>query len=217
MRSAVIGTTVLAVVLVGCSSGGGGQVAGTPTPAPPTSSPPVSSPRDGELPPPQGEVSVPGAGAPSVSRPLEVGRYEQEPCSTLSAAQVEEYMGTGATSEATNLGGPGCEWHKPQTQLAITVKFLKIHDLGLTALYANRSQYQLFRELDPVASYPAVAWGLTDDSMTKGQCRVRVGISDRATMDFILKLSEKNVGKMDPCAGAREVAQAVITNIQGGN
>ncbi|PWV82620.1 Protein of unknown function [Prauserella marina] len=70
--------------------------------------------------------------------------------------------------------------------------------------------------MPPADDYPAVAYGVSDNR-DKGECSIRVGMSNESTVDITLILSDDRVGELDPCEAAHEVATAVIGNIKARN
>ncbi|MBN6036199.1 DUF3558 domain-containing protein [Amycolatopsis sp. 195334CR] len=196
----------LVLLLGGC---GGNDVPGTPT---------VSTTDASE--PPAAQSDAPGHGAPKVDNPLDTSGPEAQPCENLTDAQVTGLLGADINETRDDRSGPGCRWHSYGSQAAsVSVNFPKVTDNGLTAIYgaAKSQQYKFFKEMSPVRGYPAVAWDTTDETMTRGECHVAVGTSDRSTVEAAVSLSQKNVGTKDPCAAAHQVLDLVIGNIQGRN
>ncbi|MBN6036182.1 DUF3558 domain-containing protein [Amycolatopsis sp. 195334CR] len=163
---------------------------------------------------------VPAFGAPKVDSPIDISKSEAQPCETLTDAQINGLLGSDTKESREESGdiiaGPGCTWHSYGSQSAfVGVLFPKVTDLGLSGFYrAKGGQYKFFEEMAPVRGYPAVAWNGTDET-AKGVCNVVAGTSDRATVNVTVTLSEKNVGKKNPCEAARDVLDMVIGNIQG--
>ncbi|PXY37819.1 DUF3558 domain-containing protein [Prauserella flavalba] len=158
------------------------------------------------------------ADAPEVRNPLNISAFTESPCDTISSAQIEEYFGPGIQPEARPDGpnGPECAWftESDNVRAGIVVTFPELSSKGLSALYAHRSEYAFFEELDLIADgYPAVAYDGVD-SRDQGECAVRVGTSNDATVDINIYLSQRAIGNVDPCEAAEEVATAVIGNIQ---
>ncbi|QFU94115.1 DUF3558 domain-containing protein [Amycolatopsis sp. YIM 10] len=198
----------LALLLSGC---GGNDVPGTPT---------VPTTGAIEPAPPSSEAAeVPGHGAPTVTNPLDTSGREAQPCGLLTDTQINGLLGTDINESVDDGSGPGCRWHSYGSQAAsVAVRFPKVTDNGLTAIYgAKGHQYKFFKEMPPVRGYPSVAWDTTDETMTKGECHVAVGTSDRSTVEASVSLSKKNVGTKDPCEAAHQVLDMVIGNIQGNN
>ena len=162
-------------------------------------------------------VEVPGFGAPKVANPLDTSGPEAQPCGLLTDAQINGLLGTDINKTQEDGTGPGCKWHSYGSQAAsVYVTFPTVTDNGLTAIYrAKGNEYKFFKEMTPVRGYPAVAWDTTDETMTRGECHVAVGTSDRSTVEASVSLSEKNIGTKDPCEAAHQVLDMVIGNIQG--
>lgn len=166
-----------------------------------------------------GDNASPGYGAPSVENPLDLGHFLQNPCDGLTDAQVTEFFGAGNKSHADADGtvGPECTWAKDRVvNGGIHLTFPTIGDGGISDVYRNRETYGLFSELEPADGYPVVAHGAVDKTGS-GECAVSVGTSDQATFTVSLVLGQDRVGSIDPCTAAREVAVAVIENIETRN
>ncbi|MFI6024142.1 DUF3558 domain-containing protein [Amycolatopsis magusensis] len=202
-----LGAAGLVLLLSGC---GGNDVPGTPIASPPSAVEPTQAP-DGS--------AVPGSGVPEVENPLDTSGAEARPCELLSDAQVNGLLGTDINKTQEGETGPTCRWFSYGPQAAsVAVGFPKVTENGLTAIYRARgNQYKFFEEMPPVRGYPAVAWNTSDETVTRGECNVAVGISDRATLEATVRLSQKNVGVKDPCEAAHQVLDMVIGNIQGNN
>ncbi|MFF5986181.1 DUF3558 domain-containing protein [Prauserella flavalba] len=200
-----------AALLTACS----GEEPGTASPAPteqtraPTSTSPTSQ-----------AAALPANGAPGVENPLDIDHFLNAPCDTITSAQMEEYFGSGVErKQRTNAStGPECTWFRDDgnARAGVAVAFPQVTDQGLSALYGHRDDYAYFNELDPVAGYPAVAYDGVD-GRGEGQCAVRVGTSDEATVDITIYLSRQALGSVDPCDAAHEVATAVVGNIKARN
>ncbi|WP_199199240.1 DUF3558 domain-containing protein [Amycolatopsis sp. CA-128772] len=160
---------------------------------------------------------LPGPGVPKVDVPIDISRFAQAPCDSLTSIQVNELLGAGVTPKAVfnAPGGPSCSVHPPQvTQAAVLVIFNKVNDRGLTGVY--QAKYKFFLPLEPVDGYPVVAYGLVDDRASRGGCQIAIGTSDKQTVDVGVTQSEENIGKKDPCEAARGVASYVLSNLRGG-
>lgn len=208
----VTAALLLPLVLAGCSTGSPGQA-----------SPAATAPTDtfGQPPTSGAAHQVPGYGAPPVDNPLDITRYKQSPCTALTQAQIDGFLGPGVPPK-TDLeapAGPDCTWDKPGgTHAGVAVIFTKITQDGLTAIYRNKgATYPFFLPLDPVQGYPAVAYGSKDERSDRGRCHLAIGTNDHSTIDVAAYLGEQFIGKKDPCAAAHDVADAIITNIKGGN
>ncbi|NIJ14325.1 hypothetical protein FHU38_004669 [Saccharomonospora amisosensis] len=162
---------------------------------------------------------LPGYGAPKVEKPLDIDYFLANPCAALTDAQIVKYYGEGNVKspkldEAT---GPECRWYTPkQGPAGINIIYPDIHDLGLTALYDSKYMYAFLYELEPVDGYPVVAYGILDER-AEGECALRIGTSDRATIDVTIRLGERKIGKLDPCEDGRAVAVDIIRNIKARN
>ncbi|MFE0028180.1 DUF3558 domain-containing protein [Amycolatopsis sp. NPDC059021] len=163
---------------------------------------------------------APGQGAPKVANPIDVTSYLQAPCNTLTGTQVSRLLGENAKSNADlkATAGPTCTWKPPgNTNKQVVVNLFTTPPEGLSRIYRlHGTDLKFFMEVPPVEGHPAVAYGFTDTRNTKGECIVGVGTSDTSLLNTIITLSDANIGKMDPCAIAQEVAGEALANIKGG-
>ena len=194
---------VLAVLVatsaIGCTTGTGGAPDTSDTgSAPDTSDTPVTS------------------GAPTVADPLDITRYLDDPCLSLTDRQVTEYLGDEAEPQVATeqSSGPSCSWYSGMRSHAqIVITYPRLTDEGMTAIYRNRDVHAFFHETAPVNGYPAVSYGGVD-SREKGECLVTVGTSNSDYVNIDVYLGASSVGRVDPCDAAHEVATVVISNIQ---
>ena len=168
-------------------------------------------------PPANAADQVPGPGVPKVETPIDTTRFKQAPCTTLTAAQITELLGSGITPkpDLNAQAGPSCYWHVPNvSQAGVGVVYNKLNNTGLTAIYKKQgTTFPFFMPMDPIDGHPTVAYGLLDER-SDGRCAIAVGTSDREMIDVSIAESEANVGK-DPCAAAHDVAGKVVDNLRG--
>ncbi|PXY32065.1 DUF3558 domain-containing protein [Prauserella muralis] len=165
------------------------------------------------------EDQFPAYGAPPADPALDITHFLAHPCDAVTEQQKAAFVGSDAEATANVSGGTGpeCVWGPPdQSRARFAVAFPRIDDRGLTTLYRNRATAAFFEEMPLAAGYPVVAYGVTDNR-GEGECTVRVGVSDRDTVDITLYLSDNKVGQLDPCEAAHEVATAVVGNIKARN
>ena len=205
-------TIVVAVALLaltGCSNTEPGKADAAP------------APKGSDNGAPLGDGAVPDHGAPRIDSALDTTAFQQAPCTVLTADQVTELLGSGVNGKPDVAGdlGPTCQWAKDQSAAQIDLAFPNLDDRGLTSLYGamKAGSIGFLEELRDASGHPVIAYGLADRSMSAGICSVRVGTSDRATIDIAISLSAENVGKTDPCEAGRDIAEMVIGNIKGGN
>ena len=206
MRRALFFSSASLLVLTACTA----TNHGTPSPATSTSDLAASGTAD----------QVPGQGVPKVDTPIDTTRFQQMPCNTLTASQINELLGSGVNpkSEPNAPGGPTCYWHSPQaSQATVSVVYVNKNHSGLTAIYKQKgTTFPLFVPMEPIDGYPTVAYGQTDQR-SSGECAIALGTSDRDVVDVSVALSEDNIGKKDPCTAAHDVAAKVLGNLRKGS
>jgi hypothetical protein len=168
--------------------------------------------------PTSGGDDLPSNGAPKVKDPLNTTRYQQDPCSILTASQAQQELNLPPQGEPKEIAlGKGCEWYNPDTRGRVSMGLLTGNPRGLSAVYeANQAgKYPYFKEMPSVEGYPAIASDI-EDRRPRGICIVDVGVTDQLVLDVALHLSQANVGKVEPCDMAAKIAGlAMQTMIKG--
>ncbi|GGU75896.1 DUF3558 domain-containing protein [Lentzea flava] len=197
-RTIVAGTAALAL-LAGCGTSGGGTT-GSPTNAPqPTS----------------GSNS---AGAPKIKSPLDVKAFEADPCSTVTAAQVQAFglPGVNGRNNTTELG-PGCMWLGSSTpaRMAPGVAFLP-DDTNLSTILPNKdTTYEKFEQLPDIQGYPAYM-ALVSDQRSGGNCSVLTAVADTKAVLFTFQSDKGSPRYADPCGAVTEFADLAIGTMKAG-
>jgi hypothetical protein len=197
-RNTVIVIGVLTtMVLAACSTSGNG-LSGSPTTASPTTGSSASGP----------------TGAPHVGTPLATSKFQSNPCSSLTTAQLQQ-LGAGTDGHTASSGlGPTCNWGgstgTAATPSTATVTYLTAGS-GLSSVYTSRSSYDYFQPTT-VDGYPAV-YALLVDNRAHGECSVTVGVSDQLAVAIGLTVNSGQY-RTDPCTPNTQLAADVISNIK---
>jgi hypothetical protein len=204
VRQLLVLTVLAATTLVGCTTATAGNA--TPATDPPDSNQPET---------PAGEL--PTDGAPKVEDPLDTSRFQEDPCLSLTADQIEELNLGGNGKPAESALGEACEWRNEATRGRVRIAFFEKSPDGLSAEYRAEKdgKWAYFEKLPPVDGLPAVARDITDDRKNGG-CPVVVGVSDELTFEVDLQQSEANVGQSDPCEVAVDVAEMAVATMREG-
>ena len=196
-------------LLAACS---GGTVGGTPSPetisAATSSSGAASS-------------SAETPGVPTVQNPLPTNVLDGSPCeSALTTEQVVHFVGTPKTPDRNDTfdTGPACTWFSMD---GVSGQIEVFYDTktggGLDVIYRELKPTSGRWEPTIVQGYPAVASTSKGENQSiTGACTVTVGIRDDLTFGVGLTLGD-NARKrgVDSCEGAKDVANAVLTNLKG--
>lgn len=204
MRRSMVTVVVVGVVsLAGCTSEQPGQA----QPVEGAS----SAPDDG----------LPHSGAPGVRDPLDVSRFVRNPCAALTPDQATNTLGLDPKGEYygefEKSIGPACSWNDRAKGSSAMVLFATnaVFDQGLSQLYAVRDRFEVFEPDKPIQGYPALVW-MDRDQRSTGQCSLSVGVTDRLAVQMSATVSRDKRGKLDPCEGARTVADLAITTMKSG-
>lgn len=197
IRTIAAGTAALAL-LAGCSTGGG--TTGTPTSAT------------------QATSASNGSGAPKIQNPLNVKAVEADPCSAVTAAQVQAFGLPGVTGRVGSSDlGPDCVWLGSSTpgRMSPAVGVLPEGTNLSTILPKKDTAYQVFEALPDIQGYPAYITLLVDQRKD-GNCSVLVGVSDEKAILSTFQSDEGSPKFSDPCGAATEFANLAITTIKAG-
>lgn len=208
VRHAIPMVGVLCLALAGCTTISRGEPVSATTSEVSTS--------NSTSPPSGGADDLPSHGAPKVENPLDTTRFQQDPCSILTASQAQDVLKLSPQGELEDTAfGKGCEWANPDTRGEVHIGFLTGNTRGLSAAYAanQRGEYPYFIKLPPIEGYPAVASDI-EDRRPEGICIVIVGVTDQLTFDVALHLSQANVGNKEPCEVAAQVAGMALQTMK---
>lgn len=187
-------TGLLLIAGTACSS-----TPGTPNPA---SSSARSSPTN----------SAPNA--PQVTNPLDVGKYEQDPCAVLTKAQATEVFQAVRNRTSSGNFAPRCTWYDSKDN-SISISFLPGQG-GLSTSYKNGGGSGGYFEAAPdVSDYPAVYSAVLDDRKSGG-CQIGVGVKNDEIFTLSAILDKNSPSYSDPCSLVRKVAEAAVTTIKAG-
>lgn len=194
------GVTML--TLAGCSSG---SEAG---PATSTQSPDGGQSNVG---PPSTTPSL-----PSVENALDVSKLAADPCSGLTATQLEPYAGAiRGSRKSDRRNGPICSLFSVDGN-RIGVAIFVFPDIGGPAGIKN-GIFPYKKDAGFIADYPAVHQAQDDNGPQDGECETLVAVSDRAAIAVYLTSTNKS----DPyfsnmCAASDKLAELAIANLKAG-
>ena len=211
IRDAVPTIGILCLTVTGCTTTHQGEaIPATTTDNSTTTRSPVPSS--------DGEDDLPSHGAPKVNDILDTTRYQQDPCSILTASQAQQKLNLPPQGEPEEDAlGKGCKWYNSSTRGEVEIGFLTGNPRGLSAFYEGNQQgkYPYFLPLPSIEGYPAIASDI-EDRRSRGICIVAVGVTDQLAFDVGLYLSQANVGKTEPCDKAAEVAALALQTMKEG-
>jgi hypothetical protein len=185
-----------------------------------------ANPESGDLPNPTSETTtssdsgsdeLPTDGAPKVDDPIDTTRFQDDPCLSLTASQVDD-LSLGMPGQPFDGPlGKACKWRNEETRGEVQVRFLDEDPTGLSSEYRanDEGKWEYFEELPPIEGHPAVARS-GSDTRDLGDCTVVIGASDEIAFELALQLSQVNVGEQDPCEKAAEVAGMAVQTMQQG-
>lgn len=151
--------------------------------------------------------------APPVPNPLDVSKYEQNPCGVLTQAQAAEVAKLETTRLSSGASGPICRWQDADHN---SIGFSFVHGGGLSDAYGyQESNSGYFKVIPQISGYPAVLSGTTDDR-NRGGCQVIVGVRNDEEMTVYASLRPSSPNYGDPCSLAQKATEAALLTVKGG-
>jgi hypothetical protein len=188
-----------------------------------------SSEKGGTATPVQTSTSSSGSSAdpdvPKVSIPLDVSKYEGDPCQIVSKDLLSslQYADPGKyyprdDNVPDRKAGPSCSWilsgEGVSLQVVIGTGNRDRGTGGLAGLYAAHESGTVLKFLEPapdVEGYPAIYID-TSDRRPKGNCGLQIGVADDLAIDVA---TEGYQGQSDSCGAAQQVAAAIVKTLKG--
>ena len=163
----LLGATAVVAIASGCS-GTGGTAGPTTTTTAGKSSTSASSAAD----------------APTVAKPLDTSKWQADPCSVLTQAQVASILPNAQAKPGSTSLGPDCSWHdlaNAEKTPGLGIGFVTANKSGLSALYENhkRGAMAILNRLPDIDGYPAVVYSNDPGAIQDGACSVAVGVTDQ--------------------------------------
>jgi uncharacterized protein DUF3558 len=191
----IIGTALAAALLMaGCSSSGTGSPGAASTTTADSSTPNLY-------------------GAPHVANPLDTSKVQQNPCGSITSAQLATFNIGTTTKVITGGVGPGCDWSADDpAKSGVTLGYLTAGAV-LSSIYYGKSTYAVFKVWPAIDGYPAVS--ALSAPEPNGMCDISVGMSDSLAMDIQLSVNSGQYVS-DPCTPNQQLVADIISNIKNG-
>ncbi|RJQ84463.1 DUF3558 domain-containing protein [Amycolatopsis panacis] len=156
-----------------------------------------------------------GPQVPQVTSPLDVAKYEQDPCSALTSTQAKQVIGAARSSKDDGNVAPMCTWFDSDNS-GISLGFLPGQG-GLATTYKNSIDAGggYFEVSPAVSGYPA-AFSAVYDSRKSGGCQIAVGVTNNETFTVSSLLRKSSPFYGDPCSLVTKIAEAAVTTIKAG-
>jgi hypothetical protein len=152
--------------------------------------------------------------APQVSNPLDVSKFEQDPCKVLSLAQASQVANLATSSKADGNVAPICSW-ADSNHNTVAFGFVPGNG-GLSTVYKNQDNKSGYFKVAPdVAGYPAAFFGSNDDR-NRGGCQVAVGVSNDEVITISTDFRNSSPYYSDPCPVVLKAAEAAMATLKGG-
>ncbi|WP_083934152.1 DUF3558 domain-containing protein [Sciscionella marina] len=183
------------------------------------SSPTVGKPGAGDSPSSSansgGQTSLPHDGAPKVPNPVDISKFKAQPCTTLTANQLQTLGVQGqAKPDPQSSTGSQCTWGGGVEATRVNIVFVP-NSGGLSDLYKLNKQkghFYRFEPQDPVNGFPAVLENLDKNQLSNGICAYDIGMNDR---DAVTVLLQEQPGG-NPCDDVKQVALSATKTMKNG-
>ncbi|RJQ70997.1 DUF3558 domain-containing protein [Pseudonocardiaceae bacterium YIM PH 21723] len=154
------------------------------------------------------------SGAPKVEKPIDTAKFQADPCSLLTEAQIQA-LGTTDKKVTTAALGPACRWTSGSKGLYYGATFVTANKDGLSSLYGQKDTLKLFRPVAAIQGHPALIYGQTDGT-ANGACTLAIGLTDQLTISLGVDASNAPE-KSDPCGYVTKFGDTVMTDLKGGS
>jgi len=201
----VICLLALATFVAGCTSSTGGSAQPQPGgdgPAPTTRAAFPSSAND-------------NYGAPKVTTPMDTVKWQPNPCTTVTPAQLQALGITQPGKLTTDPKGNFCEWSS-QLDVSYTVAFNTGFQPGDAKGLANIYEFATpgsMRRLPDIDGQVAVTQQAQN---TNGSCTIYLGATDAVSYAVDVEIEAGLPHYNDPCTPAQQVAQAATATMKAG-
>lgn len=157
-----------------------------------------------------------GSAAPRVADPLDVSALRRDPCTALSAAQVEQLNLLPGEQDSTSARKSFCVYkYNDESGSSVSVRHEDKLVNGLSGVYERKNALGYF-EPTQVSGYPA-AYASPNDSRTDGICQLHVGLTDTFVVSVFSRLSTYTRDYPKGCEVTKITAEAMIKNLKGGS
>jgi len=191
---------------------------GSDPPTPPPSTTPTAT-SDTEP-----STTSPGL-APPVQNPLEIDEFTDNPCASLTAPQLGEFdLAPGKKEEPDNVGqaSDNCTYlarKHPTSRLIVYVNYFPDVSNGLNFRYEEHEggRWPSWQPTE-VDGYPAVIFSPKDTTPEPSICDLDVGVSDSSFFNVRANYYGRvGYSGQDTCAMTKDIALAVLTNLEAAN
>lgn len=154
-----------------------------------------------------------GPAAPKVPKALNVSKWVDDPCSTLTKAEAKSaiVVAPDRVEKLSTAGGPGCTWSNLDTGAVFGITWLSTNGETLAAQYRdNAKMHWPYFEPTTISGYPAAFGDPHGDARKDGDCSVTVAVKD--DLAFI---SQMQGGGGNACQDAKKAAEIVVNKAKG--
>jgi Protein of unknown function (DUF3558) len=157
--------------------------------------------------------------APTVANPLDTTKWQANPCSVLTQAQLTSILPNGQAKAGSSSLGPDCSWHdlaNAEKTPGLGVGFVTANKSGLSSLYENHKNgaMAILNRLPDIDGYPAVVYSNDPGAIQDGACSIAVGVTNQLTISADVNMPTGG-DKSKACDTAIKLATSAMDTMTG--
>lgn len=163
---------------------------------------------------PPSPSASPSSNVPEVTNPLDASTVAADPCSALTATDVEELELDPEGRRRTGAVGEECSWNNEDILIGALTVMAYDTDEGLAAIYRQEDTAAQFEPTE-VMGYPGVIADAVSEAgsrTAKGRCLLYLGVSDQDVL-VMFALFDRGPDVERPCEVAADLARRTLTNL----
>lgn len=156
----------------------------------------------------------PSPNVPRVAHPLDASTVAADPCTALTATDVEELDLDPKGVRRTGSAGEECSWNNEDVLVGALTVIAYDTDEGLAAIYRQEDTAAQFEPTE-VMGYPGVIADAVSDTggrTAEGRCMLYLGVSDQDVLVMAVQL-DRGPDVERPCDVAEDLARRTLTNL----
>ncbi|MCP2260017.1 Protein of unknown function (DUF3558) [Streptoalloteichus tenebrarius] len=150
---------------------------------------------------------------PRVPKSLDTSKFEQNPCTALTAPQLQK-VGIKVQGEPKQNPNPICWWNDFDAKVSLSVEIATNRD-GLAGLYRRQKNFKVFEPLT-IEGYPAAIVLTARDERPDGICDIEFAATDKLSISVQTQLDTPDRGS-NPCGPTKAAAAEVLKTLKATN
>lgn len=163
---------------------------------------------------PPSPSASPSSNVPEVTNPLDVSTVAADPCTALTATDVDELELDPEPKRRSNHTGELCTWNNEDILIGALTVLVYDTDDGLAAIYRQEDTAAQFEPTE-VMGYPGVfadALSEAGSRTAEGRCILYLGVSDQDVLAMLIQF-DRGPDVERPCEVAADLARRTLANL----